>query len=160
MSDQRRHHEANTGRDSKPVIFIFEGNNVLWMVAGVGLALLVFRLCHGRWHWSLGESLAAGLVPVLLATLYVVVLKSGKPPGYDREFFEWKTHQASQWLDRLDRIGLWRSRPYFAPCSAKMSGRIPGDLQRIDSESTVDRQHDQPSNRSNVMKSMNEEEAS
>ena len=57
----RRYHEANAGRDSKPVIFIFEGNNILWMVLGCVLALLVFRLGHDHFHWSLGESLAAAL---------------------------------------------------------------------------------------------------
>ncbi|MFT4571652.1 MAG: hypothetical protein ACI8TX_002870 [Hyphomicrobiaceae bacterium] len=79
----RRYHEANAGRDSKPVIFIFEGNNILWMVLGCGLALLVFRLCHGQFHYSLGESLALSLIP-----LYVMLLKSGKPKSFDKEFFE------------------------------------------------------------------------
>ncbi|MEZ5325898.1 MAG: hypothetical protein R3F19_12660 [Verrucomicrobiales bacterium] len=50
----RRYHEANAGRDSKPVIFIFEGNNILWMLLGCGLALLVFRLGHDHLNWSLG----------------------------------------------------------------------------------------------------------
>ena len=116
MSDQRRYHEANAGRDSKPVIFIFEGNNVLWMLAGVGIALLVFRLAHGRLQWSLGESFAAALVPLVLVTLYVVILKSGKPRSYDGEFFEWGAHQFSHWLDHL---GLRRARPYFAPCRCR-----------------------------------------
>jgi hypothetical protein len=123
MSDQRRYHEANAGRDSKPVIFIFEGNNVLWMVAGVGIALLVFRLTHGRLHWSLGESFAAGLVPLVLVTLYVVVLKSGKPKSYDSEFFEWGAHQVSAWLDR---VGLKRARPYFGPCRSRK--KVPHPL--------------------------------
>jgi hypothetical protein len=138
MSEQRRHHDGNSGRDSKPVIFIFEGNNVLWMVLGVGLALLVFRLCHGRLHWSVGESIAAGLMPLVLATLYVVVLKSGKPPSYDREFFEWRAHQASQWIDWIDRVGLWQSRPYFAPCRAKKGGHHPFDRgnERNESDET------------------------
>lgn len=88
-SESRRYHEANAGRDSKPVIFIFEGNNILWMVLGCGLALLVFRLGHDQLNWSIGESLAAGLVPLSIISLYVVLLKSGKPPSFDREFFEW-----------------------------------------------------------------------
>ena len=122
MSDQRRYHEANAGRDSKPVIFIFEGNNVLWMVAGVGIALLVFRLCHGQLGWSIGESIAAGLAPLVLVTLYVVVLKSGKPKSYDGEFFEWRAHQFSHWLDR---VSLRRSQPYFAPCRRRKAVSHP-----------------------------------
>jgi len=110
--DSRRYHEANSGRDSKPVIFIFEGNNILWMVLGCGLALLVFRLCHGQFNYSLGESLALALIPLSAITLYVVLLKSGKPKSFDREFFEWVAVRSRQ---ALDRLGLMRDRPYFAP---------------------------------------------
>ncbi len=110
--DGRRYHEANAGRDSKPVIFIFEGNNVLWMVLGCGLALLVFRVTHGRFAWSLGESLAASLVPLTVFTLYVVLLKSGKPKSFDREFGEWGIVRLRQ---ALDDLGWLRNRPYFAP---------------------------------------------
>ena len=108
----RRYHEANAGRDSQPVIWIFEGTNVLWMLLGAGLALLAFRLSHGALNWSIGESLALGLVPLTLSTLYVVLLKSGKPKSFDREFFEWVAAYSRQGLDRL---GLLRNRPYFAP---------------------------------------------
>ena len=110
--DSRRYHEANAGRDSKPVIFIFEGNNILWMLLGCGLALLVFRLAHGNLGWSLGESLAVALVPLSVFTLYVVLLKSGKPKSFDREFFEWLGVLSRQ---ALDRLGMVRDRPYFAP---------------------------------------------
>ena len=108
----RRYHEANAGRDSKPVIFIFEGNNILWMLLGCGLALLVFRLSHGQFNNSLGESLALSLVPLAAITLYVVLLKSGKPKSFDREFFEWLAVRSRQ---ALDRLGLMRDRPYFGP---------------------------------------------
>jgi hypothetical protein len=111
-SEARRYHEANAGRDSKPVIFIFEGNNILWMLFGCGLALLVFRFAHGRLHWSIGEALAVGLVPLAITTLFVVLLKSGKPKSFDREFFEWLAIRSRQ---GLDEFGLLRDRPYFAP---------------------------------------------
>lgn len=112
VTPQRRLHEANAGRDSKPVIWIFEGNNILWMVLGFGLSLLLFRLCHGTWHWSLGESVAVAIVPLLLSGAYVILLKSGKPKSYDAEFFEWGGVRLTQWLDHR---GILRSRPYFAP---------------------------------------------
>ena len=108
----RRYHEANAGRDSKPVIFIFEGNNILWMLFGCGLALLVFRLCHGQFHYSLGESLALSLIPLSIITLYVVLLKSGKPKSFDKEFFEWLAIRSRQ---AFDSLGLMRDRPFFAP---------------------------------------------
>lgn len=108
----RRYHEANAGRDSKPVVFIFEGNNILWMLLGCGLALLVFRFGHGNFGWSFGESLAVSLIPLTISTLYVVLLKSGKPRSFDREFFEWLAIRSRQGLDKL---GLLRDRPFFAP---------------------------------------------
>ena len=135
----RRYHEANAGRDSKPVIFIFEGNNILWMLLGCGLALLVFRLMHGHFDGSLGESLAAGLVPLVLVTLFVVLLKSGKPKSFDREFFEWIAVRSRQGLDRL---GLLRDRPYFGPPHRR--GRTP-DSQADDHNpsSPHDNSHEQ-----------------
>ena len=108
----RRYHEANSGRDSKPVIFIFEGNNILWMLLGCGLSLLAFRFCHGYFHLSLGESLAIALIPLAITTLYVVLLKSGKPKSFDREFFEWIAIRLRQ---VLDKHGLVRDLPFFAP---------------------------------------------
>ena len=108
----RRYHEANSGRDSKPVIFIFEGNNILWMLLGCGLALLVFRVSHGQLEWSFGGSVAASLLPLIVTTLYVVLLKSGKPASFDREFFEWLIVRCRQGLDHL---GFVHDRPYFGP---------------------------------------------
>ena len=118
--DGRRYHEANSGRDSKPVIYIFEGNNILWMVLGCGLALLVFRLGHDQLNWSIGESLAAGLVPLSIISLYVILLKSGKPLSFDREFFEWIAVRSRQ---ALDHFGLMRDRAYFAPPKSKPARR-------------------------------------
>ena len=112
MAEQRRYHEANAGRDSKPVIWIFEGNNVLWMILGFGLALLAFRLCHGQFHLSFGESVAVSLVPLSVSLAYVVLLKSGKPKSFDSEFFEWGLVQVREFLDQQ---GWLKNRPYFGP---------------------------------------------
>lgn len=127
--DGRRYHEANAGRDSKPVIFIFEGNNILWMLLGCGLALLVFRLCHGQFHYSLGESLALSLIPLSIITLYVVLLKSGKPKSFDKEFFEWIAIRCRQVFDHL---GLTRDRPFFAPPRQRNSNEQPDDTDGKD----------------------------
>ena len=127
--DGRRYHEANSGRDSKPVIYIFEGNNILWMILGCGLALLVFRLCHGKFNYSLGESLALALIPLSIITLYVVLLKSGKPKSFDREFFEWLAIRSRQ---VLDQIGLTRDRPFFAPPRQRNSIDLPASPSQPD----------------------------
>jgi len=95
MAEQRRYHEANAGRDSKPVIWIFEGNNVLWMILGF-----------------FGESVAVSLVPLSVSLAYVVLLKSGKPKSFDSEFFEWGLVQVREFLDQH---GWLKNRPYFGP---------------------------------------------
>lgn len=105
-------HEANAGRDSKPVIWIFEGNNVLWIILGFGLALLAFRYCHGKLHWSFGESIAVASIPILTAGAYVIILKSGKPKHFDAEFFEWLHFRARE---RLHLWGLSSFEAYFSP---------------------------------------------
>ncbi|MEZ5325897.1 MAG: hypothetical protein R3F19_12655 [Verrucomicrobiales bacterium] len=46
----------------------------------------------------------------------MILLKSGKPPSFDREFFEWLAVRSRQGLDHL---GLMRDRPYFAPPRGK-----------------------------------------
>ncbi|MCH1503462.1 hypothetical protein OAV21_01595 [bacterium] len=112
MTEKRRYHEANAGRDSKPVIWIFEGNNVLWMILGFGLALLVFRLCYGRFHLSFAESDAISLVPLSITLAYVILLKSGKPKSFDGEFFEWGLVKLREFFDRQ---GWLKNRPYFGP---------------------------------------------
>ncbi|MGK0186039.1 MAG: hypothetical protein ACI9R3_001822 [Verrucomicrobiales bacterium] len=48
------------------------------------LGLLVFRLAHGCLNWSIGEALAVRLISLAISTLYVVLLNSGKPGGFDR----------------------------------------------------------------------------
>jgi hypothetical protein len=116
---ERRYHEANAGRDSRPVIWFFEGNNILWMVFGMGVALLAFRFCHGKLNWSTGEAIIAALVPLIAVSAYVILLKSGKPKSFDREFFEWLVHRSRVWLAEA---GWARHRAYFAPTRGKRPG--------------------------------------
>ena len=116
---ERRYHEANAGRDSRPVIWFFEGNNILWMVFGMGVALLAFRFCHGKLNWSTGEAIIAALVPLIAVSAYVILLKSGKPKSFDREFFEWLVHRSRVWLAEA---GWVRHRAYFAPTRGKRPG--------------------------------------
>ena len=135
MAEQRRYHEANAGRDSKPVIWIFEGNNVLWMVLGFGIALLAFRFCHGQLHLSFGESVAISLAPLSISLAYVVLLKSGKPKSFDGEFFEWG---AAQGREFLDRCGWLMNRPYFGPQHRIKTTHPHANLNTNDDHGTTD----------------------
>ena len=131
---ERHFTETNSGGDSKPVVWIFEGNNVLWMVAGLGAGLMVFRLAHGAWQWSLVEAMIVALVPVLAATLYVLVLKAGKPPSYDKEWFEWMAIRAQLWVNH--RLGVARHQAPFGS-HVKVRNRHPlNDLRSDDAENS------------------------
>ena len=44
---KRRITATNCG-DTKSTFWILEGSDVIWMIAGLGSGLLVFRLVHGR----------------------------------------------------------------------------------------------------------------
>jgi hypothetical protein len=82
-----RLHETNEGRETQQGFGGFEGSNVLWLLAAIMLALLVFR---GTVE-GLGSVPAMGLasLPILLAMAYVFGLKQGKPASYDVELFQW-----------------------------------------------------------------------
>lgn len=109
---ERRFHDANSGRDSKQLVWIFEGNNVLWIMVAMGIAILLFRFFNDKMKWSIPESILVSLIPLVLATLYITILKQGKPKSYDKEMFEWFNILI---LKAMNDLGLGRGKAYFAP---------------------------------------------
>ena len=81
------YHETNEGRETSQGIAGFEGNNALWFILAVGLAILIFR--QGSMFMSMPATMAAASCPIVLVSLYVFGLKQGKPNSYDIELFEW-----------------------------------------------------------------------
>jgi hypothetical protein len=54
----------------------------------LGVVLILFAMLHV--HWLV--SFLIGAVPFALTLTYVLLLKQGKPPGYDRDLFDlWTT---------------------------------------------------------------------
>ena len=75
-------HPNDNTRDTKPMVWIFEGSNVYVFVGGFAASVVTFRLCfdHGM---SVMESAITAAVPITAAVCYVVFLKAGKPKSYD-----------------------------------------------------------------------------
>ncbi len=106
---ERRFHETNAGRDAKQSFWFFEGANALWFLAGFGIGMLTLQYLLNRgWPWPAAWGTAT--LPVILACVYVLVLKAGKPRSYDLEMFEWLAWRFLAWGNFR---GWWRAAPYF-----------------------------------------------
>ena len=60
-----------------------EGNLYLWLVGAAFLSVGVVAFAPNA--WSLYVRFGLGLFPITLAGLYVLLLKHGRPPNYDRD---------------------------------------------------------------------------
>jgi len=75
--------DTNAASDSKGRTWGLEGNLFWWLVGGLGAGITVVA------GLSLLTSLLVALIPVLLCLAYIFGLRQGKPPGYDRDIFEY-----------------------------------------------------------------------
>jgi hypothetical protein len=66
-----------------------EGSLFWWLIGGIGAGIIVFFVLLVVLHKSLVFSFVAALVPVLICLAYIFGLRQGKPPGYDRDIFEY-----------------------------------------------------------------------
>jgi hypothetical protein len=93
MSDRTSSHElrfteTNSADDSAGKTWGLEGN-LFWFVAGGAFAgVLTLLLLFSIWRWSLLNAALPALIPLGLSLLYALVLRQGKPPGYDIDLFE------------------------------------------------------------------------
>jgi Flp pilus assembly protein TadB len=81
--------DTNAASDSKGRTWGLEGSLFWWLVGGVGSGITVFFLLLVVAGLSLLTSLLVALIPVLLCLAYIFGLRQGKPPGYDRDIFEY-----------------------------------------------------------------------
>jgi hypothetical protein len=81
--------DTNAASDSKGRTWGLEGNLFWWLIAGIGLGIMVFFVLLVVLNESLIVSVLAALVPVLVCLAYIFTLRQGKPPGYDRDVFEY-----------------------------------------------------------------------
>jgi Flp pilus assembly protein TadB len=81
--------DTNAASDSKGRTWGLEGNLFWWLVGGIGAGIMVFFVLLVVSGSSLLTSLMVALIPVLLCLAYIFGLRQGKPPGYDRDIFEY-----------------------------------------------------------------------
>jgi hypothetical protein len=97
--------DTNAADDSAGSVWGLDGNLFMPVVAAaalsIGVILILFSFLHIVW-WL---SFPLGAMPFGLVLLYVLLLKQGKPPGYDRDLFElWITgHSFSPADESKDR---------------------------------------------------------
>ena len=81
--------DTNAASDSKGRTWGLEGGLFWWLIGGLGTGIIVFFLLLVVLNESLLCSFVAALVPVLICLAYLFAFRQGKPPGYDRDCFEY-----------------------------------------------------------------------
>lgn len=89
MKAELRLTDTNAASDSKGRTWGLEGGLFWWLVGGIGLGITLFFVLLVLVKSSLTTSCVTALVPVLLCLAYIFALRQGKPPGYDRDCFEY-----------------------------------------------------------------------
>ena len=81
--------DTNAASDSKGRTWGLEGGLFWWLIGGIGAGITLFFLLLVVMGSSLLTSFLVALVPVSLCLAYIFGLRQGKPPGYDRDCFEY-----------------------------------------------------------------------
>jgi hypothetical protein len=81
--------DTNAASDSKGRTWGLEGNLFWWLIGGVGAGITCFFVLLVMVNSSFSTSFLVALVPVLVCLAYIFGLRQGKPPGYDRDIFEY-----------------------------------------------------------------------
>ena len=108
-------HPNDNTRDTKPMVWIFEGSNVYVFVGGFAASVVTFRFCFDK-GMSVVESAITAAVPITAAVCYVVFLKAGKPKSYDADMLVSLNYRAACVLQRL---GWLRTRSHLHMKPAK-----------------------------------------
>jgi hypothetical protein len=74
-------------REAKVTVWIFEGSSLYVLIASAALALASFRFAYDQLRLATWASAGVGGVPLVLASVYVLTLKLGKPKSYDVDVF-------------------------------------------------------------------------
>ena len=90
-NSELRFTDTNAASDSKGRTWGLEGGLFWWLIGGIGSGIIVFFVLLVMLNVSLGMSFLAALVPCSLCLAYIFGLRQGKPPGYDRDIFEYLT---------------------------------------------------------------------
>jgi Flp pilus assembly protein TadB len=89
--NELRFTDTNAASDSKGRTWGLEGGLFWWLIGGIGAGIIVFFVLLVVLNVSLLMSFVTALVPVSVCLAYIFALRQGKPPGYDRDCFEYLT---------------------------------------------------------------------
>jgi hypothetical protein len=81
--------DTNAASDSKGRTWGLEGGLFWWLIGGIGAGIIVFFVLLVVINSSLLISFVVALVPGSVCLAYIFALRQGKPPGYDRDCFEY-----------------------------------------------------------------------
>ena len=87
--NELRFTDTNAASDSKGRTWGLEGGLFWWLIGGIGAGIIVFFVLLVMLNSSLLVSFLVALVPVSVCLAYIFALRHGKPPGYDRDIFEY-----------------------------------------------------------------------
>jgi hypothetical protein len=91
MKNELRLTDTNAASDSKGRTWGLEGGLFWWLIGGIGGGITLFFVMLVMVGSSLLVSCLVALVPVSVCLAYIFGLRQGKPPGYDRDIFEYVT---------------------------------------------------------------------
>jgi len=83
--------DTNAASDSKGRTWGLEGGLFWWLIGGIGAGITLFFVLLVLLGESFLMSFFIALVPIVLCLAYIFGLRQGKPPGYDRDIFEYVT---------------------------------------------------------------------
>jgi len=83
--------DTNAASDSKGRTWGLEGGLFWWLIGGIGAGITLFFVLLVVVGSSFAVSFLVALVPVLVCLAYIFGLRQGKPPGYDRDIFDYVT---------------------------------------------------------------------
>lgn len=89
MKTDLRFTDTNAASDSKGRTWGLEGGLFWWLIGGLGAGITLFFILLVVLKSSLSAAFGVASVPVLLCLAYIFGLRQGKPPGYDRDCFEY-----------------------------------------------------------------------
>lgn len=87
--NELRFTDTNAASDSKGRTWGLEGGLFWWLIGGIGAGITLFFILLVMVGSSLFVSFLVALVPVSVCLAYIFGLRQGKPPGYDRDIFEY-----------------------------------------------------------------------
>ena len=88
MKTELRLTDTNAASDSKGRTWGLEGGLFWWLVGGVGAGVMLFFVFLVMLKSSLSAPVRVAAMPMALCLAYIFGFRQGKPPGYDRDFFE------------------------------------------------------------------------